>query len=79
MRSLVILEVEHDETTDALGHFIGTVHNVPVLMSPGVTILGYSVRVDVPECFELQTCDCDIDILDPNCRIPEHVNPPEGF
>jgi len=24
-------------------------------------------------------CDCDIDYLDPKCRNPKHINPPEGF
>lgn len=24
-------------------------------------------------------CDCDIDYLDPQCRDPEHINPPKGF
>jgi hypothetical protein len=24
-------------------------------------------------------CECDIDFLDPNCKNPNHINPPKGF
>jgi len=49
MRSQVTFTVEHDETTDALEHFIGVVKNVPVLMSPNVRILDYEVKVDTDD------------------------------
>jgi len=51
MRSLIILEVEHGEDTDDLDAFAsyvadpGTEHDI--------TVIGYGVRVDVPECFRL--------------------------
>lgn len=53
MRSLIIVEVEHGDTTDPLDGFIKVIHNLPVLMTPNVSILDYTVKVDLPECFTL--------------------------
>jgi hypothetical protein len=53
MRSLIILEVEHGEDTDALESFAA------FIADPGtehkVYVSDYTVRVDVPPCFVLDS------------------------
>ena len=57
MRSLIILEVEHGEDTDALDLIVD--HNfVGQPMQFGdveYRITNYTVRVDLPECFRLES------------------------
>lgn len=55
MRSLIILEVEHGEDTDRLGEIIYDTIRAVDLEDNGATILDYTVRVDLPECFELES------------------------
>lgn len=52
MRSLIILEVEHGETTDALGEFLVELSR---LRPDLVEFKDYSVRVDLPPCFVLDS------------------------
>ena len=56
MRSIIIIEVEHDETTDELE---ALANNIVVDITEddsldNVTVLDYTVRVDLPECFRLE-------------------------
>lgn len=58
MRSLIILEVEHGETTDPLSVFLEALtdrdgHGIPGA-SDAVVIDG-TVRVDLPACFVLDS------------------------
>lgn len=60
MRSLIILEVEHGEDTDRLAHMIShIVHEYDTNMRdsyPGRPVVNdYSVRVDLPPCFVLES------------------------
>jgi hypothetical protein len=52
MRSLIIFEVEHGETTDPVQQFVdeamNVMHNVP-----DISYRNYQVKVDIPPCFEL--------------------------
>lgn len=51
MRSLIILEVGHDETTDGIQELAERLyHDTGVL---GVDVIDYTLRVDVPPCFTL--------------------------
>lgn len=56
MRSLIIIEVEHGDNTDALQDFVESL-DAPVGVDwfgdGSITIKDYTVRVDVPECFRL--------------------------
>lgn len=56
MRSLILIEVEHGETTDPLDEYLdivpGTNENYPHVQE-GLRVLNYAVRVDLPECFVL--------------------------
>lgn len=55
MRSLIILEVEHGETTDPLAQILHK-NNDPVHQAVwGYTVLDTAVRVDIPECFRLES------------------------
>lgn len=67
MRSLIILEVEHGEDTDALYELanFATVNS----FVDGARVIDYTVRVDLPECFVLDsgndgqgTCQSHTDI-----------------
>ena len=49
MRSLIILEVEHGEDTD----FVQNLAEELYLDYEGIT--NYAVRVDLPECFRLES------------------------
>ena len=52
MRSLIILEVEHGEDTDALDLIVGQ----PMQFGDvEYRITNYTVRVDLPECFRLES------------------------
>lgn len=51
MRSLVIIEVEHGETTDELEAFAA--YAADPMTDHKVTVLDWAVRVDLPECFTL--------------------------
>lgn len=63
MRSLIILEVEHGESTDPLDQLRATVVTAAVADTPHlsyvydepVSVVNWTVRVDVPECFVLDT------------------------
>lgn len=52
MRSLIVIEVEHGETTDPVSEFLdiipGTNENHPHEQD-GLEVLGYSVAVDIPQ------------------------------
>ena len=50
MRSLIILEVEHGEDTDGVEFLIGLAH-----AAPQVEVINYTVRVDLPACFVLDS------------------------
>jgi hypothetical protein len=50
MRSLVIIEVEHGETTDPLDEFVNATIGLDF---EDLTISNYTLRVDLPECFVL--------------------------
>lgn len=57
MRSLIILEVEHHETTDALDlivdhSFVGTKMQFGDIE---YTITDYTFKVDIPSCFRLDS------------------------
>lgn len=49
MRSLIILEVEHGDTTDDLERFIASISTTDVIIND------YTVRVDLPACFVLDS------------------------
>ena len=54
MRSLIIIEVEHGETTDPLVKAVANItYDIALNPPEGVTYNGYSVKVDLPECFTL--------------------------
>lgn len=63
MRSLIILEVEHGEDTDALQRIVDRVRmdieqaNIYRAMQGGtmIDLTNYTVRVDLPECFRLES------------------------
>ena len=50
MRSLIILEVEHGEDTDSLQLLIESIPSYTT-----ARLLNYTVRVDLPECFRLDS------------------------
>jgi hypothetical protein len=52
MRSLIILEVEHGETTDPIDNFVSSMDNGFGEFA-GMAVVDYSVRVDLPACFVL--------------------------
>lgn len=54
MRSLIILEVEHGEDTD---EFQDACEEIADVLStyPALECLNYTVKVDLPECFTLET------------------------
>lgn len=57
MRSLIILEVEHGEDTDDLdmvAMLAADLDQVVEATGP-LEILNYTVRVDIPECFMLDS------------------------
>lgn len=53
MRSLIILEVEHGDTLDPLDSFVGAAFRIADI--EGVEVNDYTVRVDVPPCFVLDS------------------------
>lgn len=56
MRSLIILEVEHGEDTDDLQGVAECIGRyMPYDTENNVRMLNYTVRVDLPECFSLDT------------------------
>lgn len=54
MRSLIILEVEHGEDTDEFTDLAEHL-NAEVERYSWCAPLNYTVRVDLPECFELES------------------------
>jgi len=60
MRSLIILEVEHGEDTDSLQTFITNLVE-PVTWPWGdlPVVSNYTVRVDLPACFVLDSGSTD--------------------
>lgn len=56
MRSLVIFEVEHGETTDALAEILHKVgRDVVHQVVHNYTITDSTVKVDLPACFRLDS------------------------
>lgn len=55
MRSLVILEVEHDETTDGVQQLAEWVQRQTreSILWDDVEVTDYTVRIDLPEFFKL--------------------------
>jgi hypothetical protein len=53
MRSLIIIEVEHGEDTDELTDVAEFMSNDSFSNWSGLTVLDYTVRVDLPQCFTL--------------------------
>lgn len=53
MRSLIILEVEHGDDTDAVEKAINDCVRVIDCSEYRATVNDYTVRVDLPECFRL--------------------------
>lgn len=61
MRSLIIIEVEHGDTTDELEALAQNLA-VEINESDGfenLTLIDYTVRVDVPACFVLDSGNTD--------------------
>lgn len=54
MRSLIILEVEHSEDTDEFTDLAEHL-NAEVERYSWCTARNYTVRVDLPECFRLES------------------------
>ena len=57
MRSLIIIEVEHGEDTDAFYDVAEEIAgNTSHFLAGGsyANVLNYTVRVDLPTCFELE-------------------------
>lgn len=52
MRSLIILEVEHGETTDPLETVMDDLSGIHWIAD--LHVLNSTVRVDLPECFRLE-------------------------
>lgn len=56
MRSLIILEVEHGEDTDDLQSYVECVGRYMESDSERMlTLIDYTVHVDIPECFVLDS------------------------
>lgn len=56
MRSLIIIEVEHGEDTDALQHYFEhMVSHADNVQWPDFAVLNSTVKVDLPECFVLDS------------------------
>jgi hypothetical protein len=57
MRSLIIIEVEHGEDTDALEgasrEIQSYINGFDYFQDEGLSVVDWSVRVDLPECFRL--------------------------
>lgn len=58
MRSLIILEVEHDENTDDIQEFVELAKDCgdsgEEFFTFDFRVVDYTVRVDLPACFELE-------------------------
>ncbi len=54
MRSLIIIEVEHGETTDPLVALVDLITDGIKQTSYGYTVNDYTVKVDLPSCFVLK-------------------------
>lgn len=55
MRSLIILEVEHGENTDDLTNLTEYLASNSFLShEENLVVINYTVRVDLPDCFELK-------------------------
>lgn len=57
MRSLIIIEVEHGETTDGLDLAISNAMTLGVIpeLYPEIRVNDWTVRVDLPPCFVLDS------------------------
>ena len=55
MRSLIIIEVEHGETTDGLDSLLTACLNEATKPKFGTMLTNYTVRVDLPACFVLDS------------------------
>ena len=53
MRSLIIIEVEHGETTDPVSQFVDEAMDLAYNV-PDLKVKDYTVKVDIPECFVLE-------------------------
>jgi len=58
MRSLIILEVEHGEDTDTLTRAVEWAAD-EVAAFDGIELANYTVRVDLPACFVLDSTHTD--------------------
>lgn len=57
MRSLLILEIEHGEDTDALTRWIRYIQQefrMANMWDDPTELLNYAVKIDLPECFVLE-------------------------
>lgn len=54
MRSLIIIEVEHGEDTDNVSDLTCWLESKAFENWSGLTVLDYTVRVDLPQCFTLE-------------------------
>lgn len=62
MRSLIILELEHGEDTDALESIVAAAYDEAVVQRRArrfVKVNNYTVRVDLPACFVLDSDHTD--------------------
>ncbi len=53
MRSLIIIEVEHGETTDTLDDVLWQLSLTGNIGGMPNGVIDYTVKVDIPECFVL--------------------------
>lgn len=53
MRSLIIIEVEHGETTDGLEQFAADAVS-EAAWTEGVEVRNFTFRIDLPACFSLE-------------------------
>lgn len=54
MRSLIILEVEHDDDTTELTNLVESFKPSAFHDTYRISVLNSTVRVDLPECFQLE-------------------------
>lgn len=59
MRSLIIIEVEHGETTDGLDHMVGAMDVLTQIAydctGNDIQVLDYTIKIDIPDCFSLDS------------------------
>ena len=73
MRSLIILEVEHGDTTDPLVGLVKVIGDVVEKNAAyGFRLLDYTVRVDLPGCFVLDSPPGGECTTSPACTAVSH-------